>query len=85
MDGESPSQAIPVSTRKQTCRYAQRPTSMNTEDVIVYHHAQREVVKHVREMMPHIGVAIFAAALSVETVALRDTAGFVVAANEMHS
>ncbi len=45
-----------------------RKASMYAEDLIVDDHAQGKEIKHVREVMPYICIAIFACAFSVETV-----------------
>ena len=36
------------------------PTSMDTEDLIVDHHAQGEKVKHIGEVVPNARVSVFA-------------------------
>lgn len=43
-------------------------TTVDTEYLVVDDDGQGEVVEHVRKVVPHISVAIFAAAFSVETV-----------------
>lgn len=62
-----------------------RQTAVDAEDLVVDHHAQREEVEHVREVVPDIGVAVFARALCVEPVRLCHTAGLVVPADEVHA
>lgn len=37
-----------------------RPTSVYAEDLVVDDDAQRQKVKHVREIMPYVGIAVFA-------------------------
>lgn len=58
---------------------------MHAEDLIVDDYTQGEKVKHVGEVVPHVGVAVFPRALRVETVGLGDTARFVVTTNEMNA
>lgn len=36
------------------------PTSVYAEDLVIDDDAQRQKVKHVCEIMPHIGIAVFA-------------------------
>ena len=55
------------------------------EDLVVDDAGQAEVVEHVGEVVPDGRVAVFAAALGVEAVGLRDAARFVVAANEVYA
>jgi uncharacterized protein (DUF305 family) len=38
---------------------ARAETAMHTEDLIVDDTAQREVVEHIREVVPHCRVAVF--------------------------
>lgn len=56
---------------------------MNTENLVVNNDTEGEVVEHVCEVVPHVGVAVFARTLGVETVGLRDAARFVVSADEV--
>ena len=35
-------------------------TSVDTEYLVVNHDAQRQEIEHIREIMPHIGVAVLA-------------------------
>lgn len=53
---------------------------METEDLVVNEGGEGEVVEKVGEVLPDVGVAIFAQTLIVESVDLCDLAGFVVAA-----
>lgn len=62
-----------------------RKTTVDTEDFVIDYYTQREVVKHVGEVVPDIGVAVFAGTLGVETVGLCDAAGLVVAADKVDS
>ena len=58
---------------------------MHAENLIVDNHAQGEKVKHVGEVVPHVGIAIFPRALCIEAVGLGDAARFVITANEMNA
>lgn len=58
---------------------------MDAKYFVVDHYTQREVVEHVGEVVPDIGVAVFAGTLCVEAVGLGDTAGLVVAADKVDS
>lgn len=58
---------------------------MHTEDLVVDDDAEGEEVEHVGEVVPDVGVAVFASAFGVEAVGLGDAAGFVVAADEVHA
>lgn len=62
-----------------------RQAAMNAEDLVVDDHTECQEIKHVGEIMPHAGVAVFARAFRVEAVGLSDAAGFVVASNQMHA
>lgn len=59
-----------------------RKASVYAEDVVIYDDGECKEVEHVCEVVPDIGVAVLAAAFSVEAVRLSDAAGFVVAADE---
>lgn len=63
--------------------YARRKPTMNAEDLIVDHARKREVVEHIREVMPDSRIAVFARALGIEAIGLRHAAGFVVAADKV--
>lgn len=43
---------------------------------------EREEIEEVGEVLPHIGIAVFAQAFIVEAVHLRDLAGFVITAED---
>lgn len=58
---------------------------MYAEDLIVDDNRQRQEVKHVGEIVPHIRIAVLSRALGVEAVRLGDTARLVVATNEVDS
>lgn len=55
---------------------------MEAEDLVFDEGGEREEIEKVGEVLPHIGVAIFAQALVVEAVDLCDLAGFVVTAED---
>ena len=59
--------------------------TVEAEYVIVDQGREGEVVEEVGEELPHVGTAVFANALVVEAVHLRDLSGFVVAAEDEHS
>ena len=46
-------------------------TPVEAKDLAVDQRRQRQVVEQIREVLPHVGVAILAQALVVETVHLR--------------
>lgn len=58
---------------------------MDAEDVVVDHHAQRKIVKHVGEVVPDVCAAVFATALGVEAIALRHAARLVIATDQVHA
>lgn len=59
--------------------------AVHTKDLVVDDDGEGEEVEHVGEVVPDIGVAVFAVAFSVETVGLGDAAGFMVAPDEVHA
>ena len=61
---------------------AGRETSVKTEDLVVDERGKREEVEQVCEVLPDVGVAVFAQALVVEAVHLGDLAGLVVATQD---
>ena len=58
---------------------------MYAEDLVVDDNRQRQKVKHVGEIVPHIRIAVLSGALGVEAVRLSHTARLVVATNEVDS
>lgn len=58
-------------------------TTVYAEYPVVNHHAQRQVVKHVREMVPDVGVAVFPRAFCVEPIRLCYTSRLVVAPDKV--
>ena len=60
-------------------------TSVYTEDLIVDDTAQREIVEHVRKVMPDRRIAVFPRAFGVEAVELCDTSALMVSSDEMNS
>lgn len=58
---------------------------MHAEDLIVDDDTEGEEVEHVCEVVPDVGIAVFAGALGVEAVGLGDATGFVVSADEVDS
>ena len=61
---------------------AWREAAVKAEDLVVDECGKREVVEEVGEMLPYVGIAIFAEALVVETVNLGDLAGLVVSSED---
>ena len=59
--------------------------TVETEYMVVDQGREGEVVEEVGEELPHVGTAVFANALVVEAVHLRDLSGFVIAAKDEHS
>jgi hypothetical protein len=57
-------------------------TSVEAEDLVVDEGGEGEVVEEIGEVLPYIGVAIFAETLIIEPVDLCDLAGFVVATED---
>ena len=45
-----------------------RKAAMNAENLVVNDDAESEEVKHVRKIVPYIGVSIFARAFSIEAI-----------------
>lgn len=58
---------------------------MDAEDLVVDDDAEGEEVEHVREVVPDVGVAVFAIAFGVEAVGLGDATRFVVAADQVYA
>lgn len=58
-----------------------QPT-VQTEDLVFNESCEGEVVEEIGEVFPHVGVAVFAKALVVETVHLGDLARFVVSTKD---
>ena len=56
--------------------------AVKAEDLVVDKGGEGQVVEEVGEVFPDVGVAVLAEALVVETVHLRDLAGFVVASKD---
>ena len=61
-----------------------QPT-VQTEDLVFNESSEGEVVEKVGEIFPDVGVSIFAEALVVEAVDLRDLTGFVVTSDQRYS
>ena len=43
-------------------------TTVNTEYLVIDDDGQGQVVEHIRKVMPHIGITVFATAFGVEAV-----------------
>ena len=59
-----------------------REAAVHAKDAVLHQRSHREVVEQVREVFPHVRVAIFAQALVIETVHLRNLSALVVATGE---
>lgn len=59
--------------------------AVDAEDLVVDDDAEGQEVEHVGEVVPHVGVAVFARTLGVEPVGLGHAAGLVISADEMHA
>lgn len=55
---------------------------MQTEDLVFDQSSEGEIVEEVGEVFPHVGVAVFAEALVIEAVDLRDLSGLVVSTED---
>jgi len=62
-----------------------RESSMQAEDLIFHQRRQRQQIEQIREVLPDVGVAVFAEALVVEAVDLGDLPGLVVPSQNGHS
>lgn len=62
-----------------------RKTAMYTEDLVINHDTQCQEVEHVGEVVPDVGVAVLACAFGIKPVRLGDSAGLVIAADEVDS
>jgi hypothetical protein len=57
-------------------------STVQTEDLVFDESSEGEVVEEVGKVFPHIGVAVFAETLVIETVNLRDLSGLVVSTED---
>lgn len=64
---------------------ARAQTAVYTEDLIINDTAQREIVEHVRKVMPDRRITVLSRALGVEAVGLCDTSALMIASDEMNS
>ena len=90
MEGESPGELelvsdVPFPPQKKGRYCGCWLTSVYTKDLVIYHDAERQKVKHVCKVMPDVGIAIFPGTLGVEAVGLRHASRLVVASDQMHS
>ena len=51
---------------------------MKAEDLVLDQSCERQVVEKISEVLPHVGVPVFAEALVVEAINLGDLAGLMV-------
>ena len=56
---------------------------MHAENLIVNHDAEGQEIKHIREIVPDVGVAVLAGTFGVEAVRLGDAAGFMIAPDQV--
>lgn len=63
--------------------YRGRQAAVYAEDLVVDDNREGQKVKHVGEVVPDVGVAVFARAFCVEAVRLRDAARLVVTTDEV--
>lgn len=59
-----------------------RQTSVKAEDLVLDQGGKRQVIEQVCEVLPDVGIAVFAEAFVVEAVDLGDLAGLVVSAKD---
>lgn len=62
-----------------------RQAAVQTKDPVVDHHREREKVKHIGEVVPHLRVGVLAHAFGIEPVRLRHRAALVVPTHELHT
>jgi len=60
-------------------------TSVHTKYLVINNNTQSEKVKHVCEIVPDIGIAIFPRTFGVKAIGLGDAARLVVASYQMHT
>lgn len=58
---------------------------MNAEYIVVNDYTQGEKIEHVCEVVPHVGIAIFAVAFCVESIGLGYTAGLMVPTDQVNA
>lgn len=56
---------------------------MHAKYLVVDHDAESQEIKHVREIVPDVGIAVLAGAFSVETIRLGDATRFVISADKV--
>ena len=59
--------------------YARTQSAMHAENLVVDHDGKGEEIEHVGEVMPDIGVAVFAVAFGIKAIGLCHPARLVVA------
>lgn len=64
---------------------AGRQTTVDAEDLVVDDAGEGEVVEHVGKVVPDSSIAVLAAAFGIEAVRLGDTAGLVIATDQMNA
>lgn len=58
---------------------------MNAKDLVVDDDAEGKKIEHVRKIVPHIGIAVFARAFRIEAIRLCDAPRLVVASDKMNA
>ena len=58
---------------------------MQTENTIGYDSCHGQIVKRVREMLPHVGISILSQAFIVETIHLRNLPTLMVSSKDCNS
>jgi hypothetical protein len=64
---------------------AWRESSMQAEDLVFNDCSDRESVKEISEILPHVGISIFSKTLIIESVHLSDLSGLMVSSKDCYS
>jgi hypothetical protein len=65
--------------------YARGKATVDTEYLVVDDDRECEIVKHISEVVPNIGIAVLATAFSVKAVRLCHTSRLVVSADQVYA
>ena len=65
--------------------YTRTQTAMHAKYLVIDHDGEGEEIEHVGEVVPNVGVAVFAVAFGVEAVGLCYASGLVVASDQVHA
>lgn len=63
--------------------YRRRQATVYTKDLVVDDHGESKEVEHVCEIVPNVGVAIFAGALGIEAIGLSNAARLMIATDKV--